>query len=224
MDVDAMAEALALLHHPDATAGRVPAAFRETTHNSAVKELKALATQCDGLAKLLEAGPAVGDMPAAVAERLAGTIGALHQTAILALADSGFLERHELGLIATIAAAGVVSEISRQQIGILRSASAAARRATTAAMLGGKQPKISTRGAPENGRATAATEILFSSYKRITGKDPRLTVDALKDGHPASGDFFQLVKTAFKELNIDASEEAYIRKVLGKRRAQSSSP
>src|SRR5262245_36164678 len=67
-------------------------------------------------------------------------------------------------------------------------------------------PKAATK--PRKRQAEIVREIAASHYEFLTGLPPyKMTVDAIKDGHPANGVWLRFLREVFKALNIDGSAE-----------------
>lgn len=71
-----------------------------------------------------------------------------------------------------------------------------------------KSPK-DKGGRPINYRAIQLADILAMNYKRLTGKNPTITVDPISEGNIATGEFLRLVDDVFGSLGVEANPEHF---------------
>jgi hypothetical protein len=72
---------------------------------------------------------------------------------------------------------------------------------------------------PRKNAAAAVTRRARDAYELLTGKRATVSTDAMQDGHPASGQFLELISELFEVLGIRASAEAQVRAALKEKRA-----
>lgn len=69
-------------------------------------------------------------------------------------------------------------------------------------------------GQPRKEVAFHIAMILAEEYHRATGKNPTIITDSYGFGHPASGNFINLIKNIFEIVSIKASPEAMARDAI----------
>ena len=209
-DVVRWVQLLSSLHQANGRQLR-PARYRPTTARTAIKELRSVAAQ----AHKLQGRLGHQQQAARTARHLLTNIEKLHSTAILSLANAGFLAREELIQYARAVADGSYNSDERLE-NLVQVQSAALRAVTSLETSLGTER--STRSAPNNDLATAVAGIAYTAYSQLTGKAPTVAVDAIQPGHAASGPFLNFLQAVLLALNIKGSPEALARQIIRQRR------
>jgi hypothetical protein len=150
-------------------ASAIPSKFRKTSKATCIKELTELQ---------------------ACAAKLIKCLDALHEPAIVALADHGFCNERR-----------VVSQLARQLVNA----------ADSAAKSGEDVPpdKREGRGRPRKPQPLVVARMLAHNYRTLTGKRPTIRTHAGNDKEgQAYGPYLELVKAVFEAIGIDANAES----------------